>query len=66
MSKRGPQVRARKALDKIDKMVREVTQWRGERPTIVRVRMADYLALTECGYVQEGRLNGTALEVKPG
>ncbi len=58
--------RAEKARDKITKMVREITQWKGEAPTVVRVNMADYLALIEVGYVRDGKYSGTELEVKPG
>ena len=58
--------RAEKARDKIGKMVREIKAWKGEAPTVVRVRMSDYLALTEVGYVRDGKLSGTNLEVKPG
>ena len=66
MAARRTQARARKARDKIDKMVREITQWKGERPTMVRVNHGDYLALTEVGWIKDGVLSGTKLEVRPG
>ena len=60
--------RADKARDKIAKIVREVTDWKGERPTVVRVNHGDHLALVECGYVRDGKLSGDShgLEVMPG
>lgn len=58
--------RANKARDKIFRMVREITQWKGEPPNLVRVNMRDYLALTEVGWLRDGKLSGTDLEVKPG
>jgi hypothetical protein len=60
--------RADNAKEKIRKMIAEITGWNGERPTVVRVNMGDYLALTECGYVRDGVLSGDphSLEVKPG
>ena len=66
MTARRTQARARRARDKIDKMVREITQWKGERPTMVRVNHGDYLALTECNWIRDGKLSGTNLEVRPG
>lgn len=47
-------------------MVREITAWKGERPSLVRVNMSDYLALVECDWIRDGKLSGTSLEVKPG
>lgn len=60
--------RADKARDKIAAMVREITQWKGARPTRVRVNIGDHLALTECGYVRDNVLSGDphGLEVLPG
>lgn len=59
--------RARKALDKIDKMVRELRAWKGETPKLVRVNHGDYLALVEAKLVDEaGKLRGRELEVRPG
>lgn len=58
--------RALKARDKVDKMVREITNYKGKRPTMVRVNMPDYLALTEVGWLKDGKLSGSNLEVKPG
>jgi len=58
--------RALKARDKIDKMVREITSYKGERPTRVRVTISDHLALTEVGWLKDNVLSGTNLEVLPG
>jgi hypothetical protein len=58
--------RASRALTKIDKMVREIKQWKGEAPKLVRVNHGDYLALVEANLIQDGRLRGRELEVKPG
>lgn len=66
MSEARTKRRALKARDKIDKMVREITRYKGERPTLVRVNMGDYLALTEVGWIKDGVLSGSHLEVKPG
>mgnify|MGYP003657646357 CR=1 FL=1 len=66
MSEARTKRRALKARDKIDKMVREITRYKGERPTLVRVNMGDYLALTEVGWIKNGVLAGSHLEVKPG
>lgn len=64
---RKTRTRANKAVDKIRKMQREIKQHTGKAPTVVRVTMADLLALTECNYVTEqGHLSGTTLEVKAG
>jgi hypothetical protein len=62
MAKQTVQRRAEKALDRVDKMIREITAWKGEKPKIVRVNHGDYLALTECG-----KLNHfPGVEIKPG
>lgn len=58
--------RANQARDKINKMVREIEAWKGEKPTVVRVNHGDFLALTEVGWIRDGKLSGTMLEVKPG
>ncbi len=58
--------RADRTVKKINKMVREITQWNGQRPSMVRVNYGDYLALTEANYLQDGKLSGTNLEVRPG
>ena len=64
---RKVQTRARKARDKVKRMVTEITAWKGEKPKVVRVSMSDYLALTECDWLtDDGRLSGTMIEVKPG
>lgn len=63
---RKTQTRASKALEKIRKMKAELTQWQGRPPESIRVNLADYLALTECGYIRDGRLSGDGLEIKPG
>ena len=63
---RRTQTRARKALDKIDKMVAEIKGWKGQAPTIVRVCHADYLALVEAEQLVDGKLRGRELEVRPG
>lgn len=63
---RKTQTRATKALEKIRKMRAEWKAWQGKAPTVVRVSMGDFLALTECGYVRDGKLSGDGLEVKPG
>jgi hypothetical protein len=47
-------------------MKAELTQWQGRPPESIRVNLADYLALTECGYIRDGRLSGDGLEIKPG
>jgi len=58
--------RARRARDKVEKMIREMKAWQGQRPTLLRVNMGDYLALTEVGFVRDGKWSGTDIEVKPG
>ena len=60
--------RADQAREKIRKMIVEITNWKGQRPTLVRVNLGDHLALVECGYVRDGKLSGDphGLEVKPG
>lgn len=58
--------KALKARKKIDAMVREWRNWKGEAPTMVRVRMSDYLVLTEVGWIKDGVLSGSNLRVKPG
>lgn len=60
--------RADKARTKIAAMVREITSWKGKRPTVVRVNLSDHLALVECGYVRDNKLSGDAhgLEVRVG
>lgn len=58
--------RANKARDKIEKMRREWRSWKGCEPEVVRVNTGDYLALVEVGFVRDGKLSGTQLEVKPG
>lgn len=63
---RRTQTRATKAVEKIRKMVAEVKQWKGQAPTVVRVNMPDFLALTECNYIRDGKLSGTDIEVKQG
>lgn len=55
---RRTRTRADKARDKIGKMIREITTWKGERPTVVRVNAGDFLALVECGYVRDETLSG--------
>lgn len=54
--------RAEKAKEKVYRMVKEIEDWKGERPTVVRVSMSDYLALVEANYVN----SFANLEVKPG
>ena len=66
MSKDNVKRRANKALDKINKMRREWRSWQGKEPEILRVNSGDYLALIELGYVRDGKLSGTIIEVKPG
>lgn len=58
--------RALRARDKIEKMQREITAWKGKAPELVRVNHGDYLALTEVGWIVDGKLSGTSLEVRPG
>jgi hypothetical protein len=58
--------RALKARDKIDKMRREWRQWKGEEMTVARVNHGDFLALTEVGWIKDGKLSGSELEVLPG
>lgn len=38
----------------------------GSKPTLVRVNAGDFLALTECNYINDGKLSGTQLEVQIG
>ena len=66
MSEARTKRRALKALDKIYKTVAEITKYKGERPKLIRVNMGDYLALTEVGWIKDGVLSGSNLEVKPG
>lgn len=58
--------RATKALEKIRKMIAEQKSYTGKTPTVIRVNMSDFLALTECNYIRDGKLSGSQLEVKPG
>lgn len=58
--------RANSAREKISKMVREIEGYTGKKPTVVTVTHADFLALTEVGWIRDGKLSGTMLEVKPG
>lgn len=58
--------RAKAAREKIRKMVEEITQWKGAPPTLVRVTLADYLALVDVGWIKDGKLSGGTLEVKVG
>ena len=44
----------------------EWRQWQGAEPTVVRVNTGDYLALVEMGWVRDGKLSGSSLEIKPG
>lgn len=56
-----------KVRDKIGRMQRELREWSGKEPTLVRVRHKDYLILKEVGWIDDnGKLSGTMLEVKPG
>ena len=61
---RKVKTRATKCLERIRKAQAEWESWKGEDMTIVRVKPTDYMALTECGYVRDGKLSGTNLEVK--
>ena len=63
---RKTRTRADKALDKINAIVREIKQFTGDKPTTVRVNGGDYLALTECNYLRDGKLSGTNLDIKIG
>lgn len=65
---RRTRTRADKARDKIAKMICEITAWKGQRPTVVRVNAGDFLALVECGYVRDEKLSGDphGLEVRIG
>lgn len=56
--------RAEKARNKIEKMRREWQSWKGEPCKLVRVNHRDFLALTEMGYVRDGYLSGTDVEVR--
>lgn len=59
--------RAIKARDKIFKIRKEIQQWQGKSPDLVRVNHADYLALTECGWISnQGTLSGTHIKIEPG
>ncbi len=58
--------RALKARDKIDKIVKEITRYTGTRPRRVHVNHGDYLALTEVGWIKDGKLSGSELEVEVG
>lgn len=61
------QRRAIKARDKIYKIRKEIQQWQGKAPDLVRVNHADYLALTETGWIaKDGTLSGTHIKVEPG
>ena len=56
--------RADRARDKCDKIIREITQFTGERPKVIRVNSRDLLALTECGHVVDDKLRNTTPAVK--
>ena len=63
---RKTRTRADKALGKVNGIVREIKQFTGAAPTIVRVNAPDFLALTECNYLRDGKLSGTNLDIKIG
>ena len=65
---RRTRTRADKARTKVSKMIREITDWKGQRPTVVRVNIGDHLAMTECGYLKDNVLSGDphGLTVLPG
>jgi hypothetical protein len=58
--------RAIKARDKVYAIRREWMGWQGKYPDVVRVNHGDYLALTECNWISDGRLSGTEIKVEPG
>lgn len=58
--------RALKARDKIDKMRAEITRYTGTAPRLIHVNHGDYLALTEVGWIKDGKLSGSNLEIEPG
>ena len=66
MGTRQTRLRARRAAEKVDRMIAEITRWRGERPKVVRVNHSDYVALVETGELEEGKLRGRDVEVRPG
>ena len=55
--------RADRCVKKIEAMAREWQEWKGEPMVRVRVTISDYLALTECNYLNDGKLSGTSIEV---
>lgn len=60
---------ADKAATRVRNMIAEQTRHTGKRPTIIRVTLSDYLAMSEVGYVTtESKLSGDphGLEVRPG
>ena len=66
MSLSRTQRRAIKARDKVYAIRNEIKQWQGEYPSLVRVNHGDYLALTECNWISDGKLSGTDIKVEPG
>lgn len=61
--------RATRARRKVDAMIREQTNYTGQRPTIIRVQLREYLALKEVGFVTaDDKYSGDphGLEVRPG
>ena len=60
------QRRAIKARDKVYAIRNEIKQWQGQYPSLVRVNHGDYLALTECNWISDGKLSGTDIRVEPG
>jgi hypothetical protein len=62
MARKTVERRAQDALAKVEKMIHEITAWKGERPKIVRVNQGDYLALVEVGKVD----HFPGVEIKPG
>lgn len=66
MSLSRTQRRAIKARDKIFKIRNEIKAWQGRFPETVRVNHSDFLALTECNWISDGKLSGTDIKVEPG
>lgn len=62
MARKTVERRAQDALLKVEKMIQEITAWRGTRPTVVRVNHGDYLALVELGKLEQF----PGIEIKPG
>lgn len=60
-------------MSKADRILRRVrnmrVEWKrntGKEPKVIRLSAPDLLLMTDAGYVRDGRLSGTSIEVLQG